>query len=275
MNTIAPTISKGYTIETEIARGSFARVYRATFRETGEKIAVKSIKTRRYESFVHIRNIIIREYDNLNVFDCEQIIKPIGINIEKLEASMILPLYTTDMLTHTIRSKTGMPEEDVLKVGYKLALALKCIHDNGYVHRDIKPGNVLYWKTLDNVVLCDLGITEKEIDINQYNFAGTEPFVAPEVKLKCRLPVGTTDFLFVGKPSDIFSLGATLFFMLSMSNAVDQGKHVDPIEIQTKVSELNCSSLFKDFLTKVLVTVPSKRLTIDDVLKHEVFHPFA
>ncbi|APC25646.1 serine-threonine kinase [Only Syngen Nebraska virus 5] len=265
---------KEYNINTEIARGGFARVYRAT-RGTGEKIAVKSIKTKRYESFLHARHVIVREYEILKSFDCDQIIKPLGINLENHDASMILPLYTTDMLMHAIQSKYGMPEGDVLKVGFQMARAVKCIHDNGYVHRDIKPGNVLYRWNLDDVVLCDFGITEKETDIRQYNFAGTEPYVAPELTLKSRVPVGTYEELFVGKPTDIFSLGATLFFILSLTNVLEPGKHIDPNEIQTKVSNLNCSALFKDFLMKVLEPNPMKRLTIEEVLDHEVFQPFA
>ena len=263
---------KEYSINTEIARGGFARIYRAT-RQTGEKIAVKSIKTRRYESMLHARHIIIREYEILKMFDCDHIIKPLDI-IDN-EASMLLPLYTNDILAYAIQTKYGMQEEDVLKVGLQMARAVKCIHDKGYVHRDIKPGNVLYGWNLDNVVLCDFGITEKESDIRQYNFAGTEPYVAPEVKLKSRVPVGTYEEVFVGKPSDIFSLGATLFFMLSLTNVVEPGKNITNQEIKTKVSNLRCSALFKDFLMKVLETDPMKRMNINEILKHEIFQPCA
>ncbi|AGE55265.1 serine/threonine-protein kinase [Paramecium bursaria Chlorella virus MA1E] len=266
-------VIKEYNINTEIARGGFARIYRAT-RKTGEKIAVKTIKTKRYESTLHARHIILREYEMLQMFDCINIIKPLGINIEN-EASMLLPLYTNDILMHTIQSKYGMPEEDVLKVGFQLARAVKCIHDKGYVHRDIKPGNVLYGWNLDNVVLCDFGITEKESDIRQYNFAGTEPYVAPELKMKSRVPAGACEEVFVGKPSDIFSLGATLFFMLSLTNVGVEGKNITNEEIRYKVSNLRCSSNFKDLLIKMLETDPVKRLTIDEVLQHEIFQPFA
>jgi serine/threonine protein kinase len=133
----------------------------------------------------------------------------------------------------------------------------------------------LYGWNLDNVVLCDFGITEKESDIRQYNFAGTEPYVAPEIKLKSRVPAGACEEVFVGKPSDIFSLGATLFFMLSLTNVVVEGKNITNEEIGFKVSNLKCSALFKDFLMKVLETDPMKRMNIDEVLQHEIFQPFA
>src|SRR5439155_18537992 len=110
-------------------------------------------------------------------------------------------------------TKGPLPENTALPVAMQMAEVLDHIHQHKMVHRDIKPENILV--TAEGVVkLCDLGLakstTSIEQSLTQEGLAvGTPYFMSPE---QIR---GDKD---VDIRADLYSLGATLYFLLT-------GKH--------------------------------------------------
>ncbi len=85
----------------------------------------------------------------------------------------------------------------------QIALGLQAIHQAGYVHADIKPGNILVTpepmvKIIDLGQSCSLGTVKQRIQ-------GTPDFIAPEQVM--RLPLS--------ERTDVFNLGATLYWCLT------------------------------------------------------------
>jgi serine/threonine protein kinase len=98
------------------------------------------------------------------------------------------------------------PIEQVLDVGKQCAEALQCIHDQGVVHRDIKPGNILI-DDGGHVWLTDLGLAKGGEDPSLTRDGatiGTPQYMSPE---QARDPAS------VDERSDLYSLGATLYHM--------------------------------------------------------------
>jgi serine/threonine protein kinase len=95
------------------------------------------------------------------------------------------------------------------RIGTQAASALAAIHNAGYVHGDVKPDN-LHLRPNGSAVLLDLGFAHRPGDdeelIGQGYVLGTANYVAPEL---CEQP--ETD----GPAADIFSLGVTLFELLT------------------------------------------------------------
>jgi len=96
----------------------------------------------------------------------------------------------------------GFNEEAALYIILQTARALTCLHQRGYVHRDIKPGNILIDQE-NTVKLCDLGLAVREGSLeDDGSTAGTVSYIAPEQAL------GEEG---LDSRSDIYSLGVTLY----------------------------------------------------------------
>jgi serine/threonine-protein kinase len=119
---------------------------------------------------------------------------------------LVMELADQGSLDGRIELYQRLSELDVLDVGIKVASALDLALRHGFLHRDIKPGNILF--NVDNEPkLADFGLACKaEAEQNPEEGAwGTPYYVAPE---KIRREPET--FL-----SDMYSLGGTLYHALT------------------------------------------------------------
>jgi serine/threonine protein kinase/WD40 repeat protein len=128
--------------------------------------------------------------------------------------------------THTefSSSKSGRPFfHSVARVGLQTAEALAYAHSEGVLHRDIKPSNLLL-DAKGNIWITDFGLAKTEGTeglTHTGDFVGTLRYMAPE-----RLE-GWSD-----RRSDIYSLGATLYELLTLHTfheSTNRGKLVDQI----------------------------------------------
>jgi serine/threonine-protein kinase len=123
----------------------------------------------------------------------------------RLVAYVVMQLVDGEPLA--IRLASGpLPWREAVRVAVRVARVLAAAHARGIVHRDITPDNVML--TADGAKVLDFGIAarigEPDDDATGWTF-GTPPYVAPE-----RLD-GTPAMT----PTDVYSLGALLFEMLT------------------------------------------------------------
>ena len=103
--------------------------------------------------------------------------------------------------------------ESAVKLVCHVADALQHAHDAGIIHRDVKPSNILV-RPDGTPVLTDFGLAREEglPTVSQTgDFAGTPNFVSPEQAMSGRVPVDHR--------ADVFSLGATLYELLTLEQA--------------------------------------------------------
>ncbi|MEW6355982.1 MAG: serine/threonine-protein kinase [Planctomycetota bacterium] len=126
-------------------------------------------------------------------------------------------------------NRTGpLPEEQAVRIALDIASALKHAHAKNIIHRDVKPGNIML--DPDGVAkLCDLGMAKlsegEDGSITRIGTTiGTPYYMSPE---QAR---GETE---LDGRTDIYSLGTTLFYMLTgdvpfkdPSSAVVMAKHI-------------------------------------------------
>lgn len=83
-------------------------------------------------------------------------------------------------LADVIARSGALPEERVEQIAKHVLLGLAYMHENGIVHRDVKPANILVDTCTDTFKLCDW-IVEEEASNCVNSVMGTPVFLAPEV----------------------------------------------------------------------------------------------
>jgi len=101
---------------------------------------------------------------------------------------------------------------NAIRVAIHLGAALEHMHAKGFLHMDVKPGNVIV--VHGRPVLFDFGSMRVTKDPRPPRIDGTDPYIAPEEALM------TT----VGASADVFSLGVTLYEMLTGKLPFPEGK---------------------------------------------------
>ena len=118
------------------------------------------------------------------------------IVMERLEGETLLPQLKS----------LPLPPEKVAELGARIADALQSLHEQGVVHLDVKPSNIMFRPT-GEAVLIDYGLAHHRAlpDLMQEEFRlpyGTAPYMAPEQVLGIRSD----------PRSDLFALGALIYF---------------------------------------------------------------
>ncbi|HKI32301.1 MAG TPA: serine/threonine-protein kinase [Gemmataceae bacterium] len=114
-------------------------------------------------------------------------------------------------LSEFIRPEKPLPARHVAAVVRKLALAMQKAHESGVVHRDLKPANVMV-NGQKEPIITDFGLARRDraVDARLTRYGtqlGTPAYMAPEQV--------RGDVRAVGPRSDIYSLGVTMYEMLT------------------------------------------------------------
>ncbi|TLY35411.1 MAG: serine/threonine protein kinase [Nitrospirae bacterium] len=183
-----PMQLRQFELRSKIASGGHGKVYRAF---DNVPVALESFykEARACARLNHTNIVQIYAFDELDG-----------------QRYLVMELADRSSLDTRIEKHQRLPELDVLDIGIKIASALDMVLKHELLHRDIKPGNILF-NTDNEPKLVDFGLARSP-DAEPESMSvteGTPYYVAPE-KIKRERET----FL-----SDMYSLGCTLYHALT------------------------------------------------------------
>ena len=203
----------GYTILGKIGQGGMGVVYKATQTSVNRTVAIKILGGNATKDKTYVARFLAEAQAAANL-NHKNLIAAIDVGVSNGIYYFVMEYVTGKSCRDMMNAQKGpLAENVVLHIASQMAEVLDHIHQNKMVHRDIKPENILV--TNESLVkLCDLGLakstTAMEQSLTQEGLAvGTPYFMSPE---QIR---GDKD---VDIRADLYSLGATLYFLLT-------GKH--------------------------------------------------
>ncbi|HEY0481576.1 MAG TPA: protein kinase [Kofleriaceae bacterium] len=198
----------GYSLRELLGHGAQGSVYRATRERDGTEVALK---------IVPLRPDTEREPEVMARFHSIRILQ---VHARGVIASAGAAWFETELCTGSIDdalAETGEPlaVERACRYALQALEGLEYLHDRDFVHRDIKPANLLRRKN-DSIVIADLGLTgqfEDHSDVIDGRAGGTARFAPREQLLDAHA---------ASPASDVWSLAATLYFMLTLELPRDE-----------------------------------------------------
>ncbi|MEU5263302.1 protein kinase [Amycolatopsis sp. NPDC021455] len=140
---------------------------------------------------------------------------------------LVMEYVPARSLTELLVERGPLPRCDVLRLGRQVAAALAAAHGDWILHRDVTPNNVLV--TGDGTArITDFGVSRALGDHSAAEddvVVGTLPYLAPEVARGGE----------AGLPSDVYSLGATLY--TALEGTPPFGTSDDPITLLRRITE--------------------------------------
>ncbi len=196
----------GFAIEKRIGAGACSTIYLATD-SNRRQVALKRIIVNKPEDLRAIEQTeaewkIASKIDHPYIRKCFKF-KKIRSLLKIKEAILSMEYFPGKSLEET----PSLSLIDVLLIFRMIASGLNAMHHQGFVHCDIKPNNILIDRKNGSIKIIDLGQSCK-IGTVKKRIQGTPDYIAPEQVL--RKPLGPR--------TDIFNLGATMYWALTGKN---------------------------------------------------------
>merc|ERR1712063_96308 len=257
-----------YTVGEILGRGAFSTVKEVTSKRSGRKYAVKIIDKKNVgQDMQRLRTEIeiLTRVKHPNIINLKEIME------DDDTLYIITELVTGGELFDKIVELGAYSEADAAELVAKMVSAIDYLHNQNIVHRDLKPENLLLKADTDisEVKLADFGLSKIVSDGVQKQMmqtaCGTPGYVAPEV-----LTADGYD-----KEVDLWSIGVITYILLCgfppfynehlpiLFESIMKADYDYPEDYWDEISDTA-----KNFIDRLLVVEPDKRMTTKQALEH-------
>ena len=289
-----PLTFGGYKVVKELGRGGMGAVYLARQLSLDRNVALKVIAPRWARDPTFLARFTREAYAAAQLVH-HNIVQIYDLGAEKEVNYFSMEFVDGQTLAELIQTSGAVPPEVAASHILQAARGLKIAHDHGMIHRDIKPDNLMLSRH-GIVKVADLGLVKTSVEpaaepqledgdkppagpseragddeesspnITRVNRAmGTPAYMAPEQ---------ARDASHVGRPADIYSLGCTLYAMVTGrppflgKTAMELiTKHAVERVVPPELVVDGVPKALSDIILKMVAKDPKDRYaTIDDVI---------
>jgi len=198
---------KGYSIKKQLGFGGMSRVYLAYDPKLKRNIAVKVLSPS-YSSDKRITKRFVKEARTAAQLQHSNIISIYDVGKYRDQYYIAMEYLKVSLKDKINKANLKSDPEATLKIVKKIAEALLYAHKKGFIHRDIKPDNVMF-RDDGTLILLDFGIVKalrSESNLTRTGMSvGTPKYMSPEQMRGKK----------VDERSDIYSLGIVLYEILT------------------------------------------------------------
>lgn len=214
-----PFVIGNYEVLQRLGSGGNGIVYKARHVQLQKLVAIKLLRNDREVETTMIARFQ-REMKAIGKLDHVNIVRATDAGCVEETLFLAMDLIDGQNLHEVVQSRGALPMKEACDLIRQAALGLQHAHDQQLVHRDIKPSNLMI--TASGVVkILDLGLATLAPSALQWD---QEPGDRSSQLTAVGMIVGTIDYMApeqmggqrkVGAPADIYSLGCTLFYLLT------------------------------------------------------------
>jgi serine/threonine-protein kinase len=264
----------GFTIIRRIGNGARSTIYLATDEQDENVVALKRLifekpEDHRFFEQTEMEYKVARRIDHPYVRKCYKLQK---VRSMFRVREMLLSMEHFD--GKTLEESPTLSLGDVLLVLRMVATGLNAMHQQGFIHCDIKPNNILINKS-GTIKIIDLG-QSCPIGTVKSRIQGTPDYIAPEQVRRKTL----------GPRTDIFNLGATMYWALTGKNVptlipkrknglgpYERPKRLAPHELKSQLP-IGVSKLVMDCVKEDPAERPANMMEVIsrlDLMIHSIF----
>ncbi len=226
-----------YTIEKALGQGGFGITYLVKDKQ-GNQLVVKTLNDwlQRQYDFAKFQQDFLNEALRLAKFRHPHIVRVDEVIQEGDVWGMVMEYIDGEDLAHRVWHQGVLPEPEALRYIQQIGEALTLVHNNGLLHRDIKPLNIMLRKSRGEAVLIDFGIArEFTPNLTQTHTQSLSDGFAPIEQYDWRAKRGAY--------SDVYALAATLYSLLTGEMPIPSPVRVygtslePPKQLNSKISD--------------------------------------
>ena len=194
-----------FLLTEEIGRGGMSVVYKAKDLHNQDELVAVKVPHSRFASCVGSWSMFQQEEAIGRRLNHPYVLRFLPLAENKRRAYMVTEYVPGQTLAERLNEQRPLPESEALSIASRICEALTYIHEQGYVHYDLKPANIMLSPN-GTIRLIDFGLSHAAV-AGRFSFSGRPPelgtadYVAPE---QIRRKKGR-------KSADVYGVGAMLY----------------------------------------------------------------
>ena len=202
------SLGDDYRILKKIGSGGMGTVFLAEDTKLLRNVAIKVIHQSGDEGNTESQQRFLREARAMAAIESEHVVTVYHVGHHEGIVFLVMPVLRGETLGSRLNREKTLTQEEAIRIAKEIATGLNHAHKLSQIHRDIKPENVWLEAPNAKVKILDFGLVRTEADTFKTvagAVIGTPQYMSPE-QVKGKSATAT---------SDLFSLGAVLYQMLS------------------------------------------------------------